>query len=205
MDLPRFLTIAVLNLVSASTAFAQDSNPAAAASQDVLAQRRAEQALTRTPIPLDPKVFDKYVGYYQLAPRAILTVTRNGEHFLVRLTGQQSLEVFPESSTKFFLKVVPAQVSFNLDANGRTISATLHQGGQERSAPAVNETAARAIEALAPPPPAPRKIVPRTWQSLPGITPRFLTANASGNDYDSLFSPDGRSVLFSRTTNGTDW
>jgi hypothetical protein len=203
VNISKFLAVAVLVMLPASRALPQAASSAAGPSTDIIAQRRTEQALPRTAITLDPKDFDKYVGYYQLTPRLILTVTRDGEHFLVRLTGQQSVEIFPESSTKFFLKVVPAQVSFNLDPGGNVVSATLHQGGQEPSAPKVDGAVAKAIEALAQ---TPRKIVPRTWQSLPGITPRFLTASvAGGTDYDSLFSPDGKTVLFSRTTNGTDW
>jgi Tol biopolymer transport system component len=199
----KCLAVAVLVMLPASRALPQAANSAAAPSTDVFAQRRAEQALPRTAIAFDPKEFDKFVGYYQLSPRLILTVIRDGDHFLVHLTGQQSVEIFPESSTKFFLKVVPAQLSFNLDQGGKVVSATLHQGGQEPSAPRVDDAVAKAIEALAQ---APREIVPRTWQSLPGITPRFLTTSAAGSeDYDSWFSPDGKTVLFSRTTNGTDW
>jgi Tol biopolymer transport system component len=172
------LAVAVLVLLPASRALPRAANSAAGPSADVIAQRRIEQALPRTATAFDPTEFDKYVGYYQLTPRLILTVTRDGNHFLARLTGQQNVEIFPES-------------------------ATLHQGGQEPSAPRVNGAVATAIEALAL---TPRKIVPRTWPSLSGITPRFLTTRAAGGeDYDSLFSPDGKTVLFSRTTNGTDW
>jgi dipeptidyl aminopeptidase/acylaminoacyl peptidase len=204
MKLSRFLMTAVLVALPVRAPLAQDTNPPPP-SADLVAQRRAEQALPRTAIAFDAKSFDQYVGYYQLTPRAILTVTREGEHFITRLSGQQSVEIFPESATKFFLKVVPAQLSFNLDPSGQISSVTLHQGGLEVTAPRVEESVAKAIEALAPPAPPPRKIVLRTWPSLAGITPRFLTANRGGEDYDSLFSPDGRTVLFSRTTDGTDW
>jgi WD40 repeat protein len=202
MNLSTFLAITVLVMLPASTALPQAASSASSPSAEVIAQRRAEQALPRTAVAFDPKAFDKYLGFYQLTPRMIFAITREGEHFFVRPTGQPNFEVFPESATKFFLKVVPAQLSFNLDADGHVVSATLHQAGQEIPAPRVDEAQAKAIEALAQ---APRKIVPRTWQSLPGIAPRFLTANTTGEDYDSLFSPDGKTVLFSRTTNGTDW
>jgi hypothetical protein len=202
MNLSTLLAIAVLVMLPASEALPQAASSATPPSADVIAQRRAEQALPRTTVAFDPQAFDKYAGFYQLTPRLILTVSREGEHFFARLTGQQNVEIFPESPTKFFLKVVAAQLSFNLDTDGNVVSATLHQAGQEPTAPRVDEAKAKAIEALAQ---VPRKIVPRTWQSLPGITPRFLTANTTGEDYDSLFSPDGKTVLFSRTTNGTDW
>jgi dipeptidyl aminopeptidase/acylaminoacyl peptidase len=202
VNLSTFLMVALLVMLPASRALPQATNTAIGPGTDIIAQRRTEQALPRTAIAFDPKEFDKFVGYYQFTPRLVVTVTRDGDHFLTHLTGQQSVEIFPESSTKFFVKVFPAQLSFELDKDSNVVSATLHQSGLEIAAPRVDAGAAKAIEALAPP----RIIVPRTWPSLPGITPRFLTTcPAGGQDYDSLFSPDGKVVLFSRTTNGTDW
>ncbi len=70
-------------------------------------------------ITLDTKTFDRYVGQYQLGPSAILTVSREGDLFYAQLTGQPKFEVFPESERKFFFKVVDAQFTFDVDAQGR--------------------------------------------------------------------------------------
>ena len=80
-------------------------------------------------ISVDPKIFDGYVGRYQLAPNFILTVTREGDQLFTQATGQPKVQVFPESQRDFFLKVVDAQISFETDAGGRAISLTLHQNG----------------------------------------------------------------------------
>ncbi len=45
----------------------------------------------------------------------------------------------------------------------------------------------------------------RTWPVLAGVKPRFLTRIAQGRDVWPCFSPDGRWVLFSRTTDGRSW
>lgn len=45
----------------------------------------------------------------------------------------------------------------------------------------------------------------RTWPVLPGITPHFLTSVTHGRDYWPCFSPDGLTVLFSRTSDGHSW
>lgn len=45
-------------------------------------------------------------------------------------TGQQAFQVFPESETKFFLKVVDAQIEFSKDENGKVNGLTLFQGGR---------------------------------------------------------------------------
>ena len=80
-------------------------------------------------ITVDPKIFDGYVGQYQLAPNFILTVTREGDQLFTQATGQSKVQVFPESQRDFFLKVVDAQITFETDANGRATSLTLHQNG----------------------------------------------------------------------------
>jgi beta-lactamase regulating signal transducer with metallopeptidase domain len=111
------------------------------------AERRAEQALPRKIVPFDPKHFDKYVGYYQIGPSTIFTISRDGDHFLSRLTGQVNVEIFPESETKFFATEVSAQISFATDEKGRVTELVLHQNGLEQHAPRVDERVAKNIEA----------------------------------------------------------
>ncbi|MGO8817000.1 MAG: serine hydrolase [Terriglobia bacterium] len=80
-------------------------------------------------ITVDPKVFDGYVGKYQLAPNFILTITREGDQLFAQATGQPKFQIFPESQRDFFLKVVDAQITFETDSSGRATSLTLHQNG----------------------------------------------------------------------------
>ena len=80
-------------------------------------------------ITVDPKIFDGYVGQYQLAPNFILTVTREGDQLFAQATGQPKVQIYPESERDFFYKVVDAQITFETDASGRATSLTLHQNG----------------------------------------------------------------------------
>jgi len=89
-------------------------------------------------VAVDPKLFDNYVGSYQLAPTFIITVRREGDHLFVQATNQPQFEVFPESPTEFFLKVVDAQITFLTDATGRATSLVLHQNGANQPAPRQN-------------------------------------------------------------------
>jgi CubicO group peptidase (beta-lactamase class C family) len=91
-------------------------------------------AVARTVASIDPKVYDAYVGRYQLSPTFILTVTREGDRLMTQATGQSKLEVFPESETKYFLKVVDAQLTFVKDEGGSVIHVILHQGGKDQKA-----------------------------------------------------------------------
>lgn len=85
-------------------------------------------------IKLDPKIYDQYAGRYQLGPDVELTVRREGGHLYVRLTGQDFLEIFPESETNFFLKAVEAQLSFVKNPEGKVTDAVLHQDGLDQVA-----------------------------------------------------------------------
>jgi CubicO group peptidase (beta-lactamase class C family) len=80
---------------------------------------------------VDPNVYDAYVGVYQLAPNFSLTLTREGDQLMGQATGQPKLELFPESETRFFLKVVDAQIEIQRGPDGKATGLTLFQGGQE--------------------------------------------------------------------------
>lgn len=90
-------------------------------------------------ISVDAKTFDKYVGSYELAPNAIITMTREGDQMFTQLTGQPKFPVFPEGEGKFFLKVVDAQLSFDTDAKGNVTQVVLHQGGRDQAAQRLDE------------------------------------------------------------------
>ena len=64
----------------------------------------------------------------------MFTVTREADQFFVQLTGQPRLEVFEESESEYFLKVVDAQITFETDAEGYAGALVLHQGGRDRRA-----------------------------------------------------------------------
>jgi hypothetical protein len=53
---------------------------------------------------------------------------------MTQITGQPKLELFASSETRFFLKVVDAQVEFYSDASGRVTHIVIHQGGRDTKA-----------------------------------------------------------------------
>ena len=85
-------------------------------------------------IQVDPKVFDGYLGNYQLAPNFSITITREGAHLFEQAPNQPKIEIFPESDKDYFLKVVDAQITFITDAQGRATELILHQGGADQHA-----------------------------------------------------------------------
>jgi hypothetical protein len=65
-----------------------------------------------------------------------------GDHLTTQLPGQQQFPIFAESETKFFLKVVDAQVEFFTDASGAVTHAVMYQNGRERKVPRTSATVA---------------------------------------------------------------
>ena len=85
-------------------------------------------------IKLEAKILDAYVGDYQLAPNFVITISREGDQFFAQATGQGKLELFAETETDFFFKVVDAQVTFVKGDKGQVTSLVLHQNGVDQRA-----------------------------------------------------------------------
>jgi D-alanyl-D-alanine-carboxypeptidase/D-alanyl-D-alanine-endopeptidase len=85
-------------------------------------------------VAVDTKLFDGYVGKYQLAPQFVLTITREGDHLFVQATGQPKFEIFPENDRDYFLKVVDASITFVTDGTSPATELILHQGGRDQRA-----------------------------------------------------------------------
>lgn len=94
----------------------------------------AAQALKKLENPtgkVDPAIYDAYVGQYELWSGFVITITREGDKLMEQATGQPKFELFPESETKFFLRVVDAQVTFVKDEKGQVTGIVLRQNGQD--------------------------------------------------------------------------
>lgn len=92
----------------------------------------------RQVIPVDPNLFNAYVGRYELAPDFILTVTKENDRLYAQATGQSQVELLAETETQFFITEVDAQITFIRDSQGHVKHLVLHQAGQEITAPKLN-------------------------------------------------------------------
>jgi len=90
--------------------------------------------VTRQVVKIDAKVYDAYVGDYELAPKFILRVTREGDRLMTQATGQQPIEIFPASETEFFPKVLEATITFVKGPDGTVDRLVLNQNGREITA-----------------------------------------------------------------------
>jgi hypothetical protein len=91
------------------------------------------QKEARKEVQVDAAVLQRFVGEYELTPAFKIAVTREGSQLFVQATGQPRFEIFAQSESEFFLKVVDAQITFLKDA------LILHQGGQDQKAKKITE------------------------------------------------------------------
>jgi CubicO group peptidase (beta-lactamase class C family) len=95
------------------------------------AVRSSDRVLVRKEITLSPEVLSQYVGTYELQPGFDLVITLEGDQLYSQATGQGKVAIFPETETRFFLKVVDAQLEFFRDESGKVSHLVLHQGPAE--------------------------------------------------------------------------
>lgn len=88
----------------------------------------------RVEIELSESQIEKYDGSYILAPGVEFTVTHKGNQLYVKLTGQASFPVYAVSESRFFYKVVDAELEFEVNDKGEATAVTLFQNGAEQKA-----------------------------------------------------------------------
>lgn len=88
----------------------------------------------RKAITLEPRIYDAYVGEYELVPSFVITIRRTANGLSLQATNQPEFDLFAESETKFFLTVVDAQISFVKNDKGEVTHLILHQNGANQKA-----------------------------------------------------------------------
>ncbi|MBO9628955.1 MAG: MerR family transcriptional regulator [Shinella sp.] len=114
---------------------------------EAVAWRRYEQARPRSEVPIDPAFYERYVGAYRFQTGAVMAISRREGGLAAQLTGQDALDIHPEKEDVFFLRVVPAQLSFSRENDRPATSLVLHQNGYEQTATRIDESLAHDIAA----------------------------------------------------------
>ncbi|UCF19594.1 MAG: serine hydrolase [Gemmatimonadota bacterium] len=109
--------------------------PAAA---DSARTRAARDQLRRRIVSMDPAIYADYVGDYEIRPGLIVAVSVEEDRLMAQATGQPSVELLPESESRFFLAEEDVEVEFQRDESGSVYRILIYEGAQE--------TAARRIE-----------------------------------------------------------
>jgi hypothetical protein len=96
-------------------------------------------------VPIEPGVFDRFVGHYAFPGNLVMTISREENRFLTQMTGQPQFQIFATSEREYFLKVVDARITFVTNDEGVATGLVVHQNGQDMSAPRMNDAAAKAL------------------------------------------------------------
>jgi len=83
----------------------------------------------KKPVKLDETLLKEYVGVYEIAPTFSITVTYDNEALSIQATGQPKFNIYAESETKFYLKVVDAQIEFKRNDSLIVDQLILYQNG----------------------------------------------------------------------------
>jgi CubicO group peptidase (beta-lactamase class C family) len=93
---------------------------------DTLEERRA--------VKIDSKIYDAYVGQYELAPNFIITITKEGNKLMGQATGHPLVELFPESENEFFIKEFDAKIKFVKSDRGPVTHSVVSLNGWDTQA-----------------------------------------------------------------------
>ena len=96
----------------------------------VVARHYSRIPVERTAIQVNPKIYDAYVGEYEIAPNIVFHVFKEGEKLISQTTGQPKAELLPESEMGFFIKGIPAQFIFVRDEKGQVTRVIILQDGR---------------------------------------------------------------------------
>lgn len=96
--------------------------------EDQLFQRSGDAAPLPAAVHIDNARFDAYAGRYQLTPKLVLALTRDGDHYYAQATGQSKLEIVARDEHTFFSAQANAELRFDDAAPDQLV---LRQGGRD--------------------------------------------------------------------------
>ena len=85
----------------------------------------------RTAVAVDPAIYEKYVGSYQITPDVVLAITTEAGQLFGQATNEPRFEIFPESETDYFVKEADVQLHFQVGADGTVTGVIVLRDGQE--------------------------------------------------------------------------
>jgi CubicO group peptidase (beta-lactamase class C family) len=91
------------------------------------------QVRERETAQVDPKIYESYVGKYQIRGADFTLTTDNGHLFIQAPPfGPQKVELYPESETKYFVTTNAVTFSFVKDEEGQVVELLVHLPGNQQ-------------------------------------------------------------------------
>jgi CubicO group peptidase (beta-lactamase class C family) len=95
----------------------------------LLAREDLEPDKDRKEVPVDAETLARYAGRYRFPSSQMASVTRDGDHLLLQAEGEVKIAFYPESSQDFFAKIMDAQMTFDMDEQGKVTGLRFYRGG----------------------------------------------------------------------------
>jgi hypothetical protein len=102
---------------------------------EINAPRIRDKVSEKKEIGVPPGILTQYTGIYELGPGFDLVVTMEGNQLMTQAMGQQRIPIFAENETRFFPKVIEAEIEFVKDDKGSATHLVLRQDVLETKAP----------------------------------------------------------------------
>jgi hypothetical protein len=151
-------------------------------------------AQEKTEITVAPQILQKYAGTYELAPNFKVMITLEGNQLNAQASGQPKVPIFASSETRFFYKVVNAEIEFFKNTAGAVSHLVLYQNGQEVMGKRVSDTVAERKEITVSPALLTKYV--GTYELRPGFD---LVITLEGDKLISQATGQGKVQLFAET------
>lgn len=89
---------------------------------------KAVKLEAETVVQVNEETLEGYVGTYDFGAVGKLIVARKEDHLSAKLASQPAIDVYPKSKTKFFYKVIRAELEFVTGEGGKVDNVILRQG-----------------------------------------------------------------------------
>jgi hypothetical protein len=173
--------------------------------QELKAPRITDKVEERKAIDVSPAILSQYVGVYELAPKVNMMITLEGNQLMVQVSGQPKAPIFASSETKFFYKVVDAQIEFFKNEKGAVSHLVLYQNQQEMKATRISDKVVERKEITVSPTILAQYV--GTYELKPGfylvvtLEGGQLMTQATGQDKVPIFA-ETETKFFPKVTNG---
>lgn len=93
--------------------------------------KKKNQSKERFPVAVEPSIFDRLIGEYEVIPQIHFTITKENGKLFGRMRGFSRYELIPESESTYFFKELKARFTFIQNDNCFVDSLIFEMYGQE--------------------------------------------------------------------------
>jgi hypothetical protein len=98
-----------------------------------------EKLKDEAPVTVNPAIFDKYIGKYDIGNNAVIEVSKEGDQLFVQGPNLPKYQLLAASETEYFAMEVSVRITFKVNSDGKVDSIVINNNGVETTANRVKE------------------------------------------------------------------